>query len=73
MKEMEEKKELLLLEKDKMVSETAGEADAGDALDAYMSGLSSQLGILFMFMKNLCWYDKHFSFAFLCLSNTPQF
>ncbi|XP_058187799.1 uncharacterized protein LOC131304551 isoform X3 [Rhododendron vialii] len=39
--EIEEKK-LLLEEKDRMESENAGEG-AGDALDAYMSGLSSQL------------------------------
>ncbi|KAG5527771.1 hypothetical protein RHGRI_028647 [Rhododendron griersonianum] len=39
---IEEKKKLLLEEKDRMESENAGEG-AGDALDAYMSGLSSQL------------------------------
>lgn len=43
---IEEKKKLLLEEKDRMESENAGEG-AGDALDAYMSGLSSQLGKLF--------------------------
>ncbi|XP_015583501.1 kanadaptin [Ricinus communis] len=43
MKEMEDKKEALLTEKNKMASETAVETEAGDALDAYMSGLSSQL------------------------------
>ncbi|KAJ4833081.1 hypothetical protein Tsubulata_001057 [Turnera subulata] len=43
MKEMGEKKELLLLEKNKMSTETRVETEAGDALDAYMSGLSSQL------------------------------
>lgn len=42
--EIEEKKKLLL--EDRMESENAGEG-AGDALDAYMSGLSSQLGKLF--------------------------
>ncbi|XVF31633.1 hypothetical protein REPUB_Repub17cG0008200 [Reevesia pubescens] len=43
MKEIEGKKELMLSEKNKMASETALETEAGDALDAYMSGLSSQL------------------------------
>ncbi|OMO52642.1 hypothetical protein CCACVL1_29147 [Corchorus capsularis] len=43
MKEIEDKKELLLSEKNKMASETALETEAGDELDAYMSGLSSQL------------------------------
>ncbi|XWS47526.1 hypothetical protein CRYUN_Cryun14cG0160000 [Craigia yunnanensis] len=43
MKEIEGKKELLLSEKNKMASETALETEAGDALDAYMSGLSSRL------------------------------
>ncbi|KAK6255846.1 hypothetical protein SCA6_017151 [Theobroma cacao] len=43
MKEIEDKKELLLSEENKMASETALETEAGDALDAYMSGLSSQL------------------------------
>ncbi|MBA0605483.1 hypothetical protein Godav_018053, partial [Gossypium davidsonii] len=42
-KEIEEKKELLLTEKNKMTSDTGLETEAGDALDAYMSGLSSQL------------------------------
>ncbi|XP_039021080.1 kanadaptin-like isoform X1 [Hibiscus syriacus] len=42
-KEIEDKKELLLSEKNKMASETALETEAGDALDAYMSGLSSHL------------------------------
>ncbi|TYI74555.1 hypothetical protein E1A91_D07G208000v1 [Gossypium mustelinum] len=41
--EIEEKKELLLTEKNKMTSDTGLETEAGDALDAYMSGLSSQL------------------------------
>lgn len=43
MKQIEEKKELLLNEKKKIESDTAAETEAGDALDAYMSGLSSQL------------------------------
>ncbi|KAI9154324.1 hypothetical protein LWI28_024443 [Acer negundo] len=43
MKEFEDKKESLEREKNKMASETAVENEAGDALDAYMSGLSSQL------------------------------
>lgn len=42
-KQIEEKKELLLNEKKKMESDSAAETDAGDALDAYMSGLSSRL------------------------------
>ncbi|KAJ8751752.1 hypothetical protein K2173_025932 [Erythroxylum novogranatense] len=41
LKEMEDKRELLSIEKRKMPTETGPEA--GDALDAYMSGLSSQL------------------------------
>ncbi|GFZ19020.1 SMAD/FHA domain-containing protein [Actinidia rufa] len=41
-KEIEEKKKLLLEEKDRMASENVATSDA-DALDAYMSGLSSQL------------------------------
>ncbi|XP_050227016.1 uncharacterized protein LOC126676777 [Mercurialis annua] len=40
LKEMEDKRDELLTEKNKMASETAS---GGDALDAYMSGLSSQL------------------------------
>lgn len=43
MKQMEDKKEVLLIEKNKMAPETAVENGAGDALDTYMSGLSSQL------------------------------
>ncbi|GMY12810.1 kanadaptin [Fagus crenata] len=43
MKEMEDKKELLSIEKKTVASETAVETEVGDALDAYMSGLSSQL------------------------------
>lgn len=43
MKEMEGKKEVLSVEKNKFASETALETKAGDALDAFMSGLSSQL------------------------------
>lgn len=50
MKQIEDKKELLEKEKNKMASENAVETDAGDALDAYMSGLSSQLGKKF-FMR----------------------
>ncbi|KAM1009885.1 hypothetical protein ACFX13_046135 [Malus domestica] len=42
-KEMEEKKELLLVEKAKMESETVEKTDAADALDAFMSGLSTKL------------------------------
>ncbi|KDP24318.1 hypothetical protein JCGZ_25614 [Jatropha curcas] len=43
LKEMEKKKQLLLIEKNKISSETLEETEAGDALDAYMSGVSSQL------------------------------
>ncbi|KAI3414516.1 FHA domain-containing protein [Psidium guajava] len=42
-KQIEEKKELLVTEKKKIELDSAAETDAGDALDAYMSGLSSQL------------------------------
>ncbi|XP_027352202.1 kanadaptin [Abrus precatorius] len=44
-KEMDEKKELLVIEKNKMLSgsESATQDEVGDSLDAYMSGLSSQL------------------------------
>ncbi|KAM7520607.1 hypothetical protein LguiB_019569 [Lonicera macranthoides] len=43
-KEMEDKRKLLLEEKDRLASKNeVEEAEAGDALDAYMSGLSSQL------------------------------
>ncbi|XP_061344258.1 uncharacterized protein LOC133290215 [Gastrolobium bilobum] len=41
-KEMNDKKELLMIEKNKMLSESTTQ-DVGDSLDAYMSGLSSQL------------------------------
>lgn len=46
MKEINEKKELLMTEKNKVLSETLSttQDDVGDSLDAYMSGLSSQLG-----------------------------
>ncbi|KAJ7974248.1 kanadaptin [Quillaja saponaria] len=43
MKEIEDNKELLLAEKNKMSSESSVEDDLGDTLDAYMSGLSSKL------------------------------
>ncbi|GLT62007.1 hypothetical protein SLA2020_346760 [Shorea laevis] len=43
MKEIEEKKELLSIEKNRIASENAVETDSGDALDTYMSGLSSRL------------------------------
>ncbi|XP_043702106.1 kanadaptin [Telopea speciosissima] len=42
-KEMEKKRELLLTEKSRTVPETEGGAEGGDSLDAYMTGLSSQL------------------------------
>ncbi|XLR21136.1 hypothetical protein S83_049048 [Arachis hypogaea] len=41
--EMNEKKELLIVEKNKMSSESAKQDEVDDSLDAYMSGLSSQL------------------------------
>lgn len=47
MKEMEDKKELFEREKNKMASGASVETESGDALDAYMSGLSSQLGEAF--------------------------
>uniref|UniRef100_A0A2P2KWR9 Smad nuclear interacting protein n=1 Tax=Rhizophora mucronata TaxID=61149 RepID=A0A2P2KWR9_RHIMU len=43
MKEMEDKKELLQIEKNKMAPEAEVDIEAGDSLDAYMSGLSTQL------------------------------
>lgn len=45
MKEMGDKKELLMTEKNKVLPETESttQDDVGDSLDAYMSGLSSQL------------------------------
>ncbi|KAK6913418.1 hypothetical protein RJ641_023019 [Dillenia turbinata] len=43
MEELEEKSKLLLLEKNSVVAETEVATDADDALDAYMSGISSQL------------------------------
>lgn len=45
MKEMSDKKELLMTEKDRVLSETVSttQDDVDDSLDAYMSGLSSQL------------------------------
>jgi hypothetical protein len=42
---MKKKKEFLSIEKNKIASETAVETEVGDVLDAFMSGLSSQLGI----------------------------
>ncbi|PPD90893.1 hypothetical protein GOBAR_DD12170 [Gossypium barbadense] len=52
--EIEEKKELLLTEKNKMTSDTGLETEAGDALDAYMSGLSSQLDLVILL--SICFY-----------------
>ena len=43
-KEMEEKKKLIQTETQRVASEKEKVTEAGDALDAYMSGLSSQLG-----------------------------
>ncbi|KAM7280200.1 hypothetical protein ACFE04_007334 [Oxalis oulophora] len=46
LKEMEDKKELFLADKEKIeLDSSAVESEAGDALDSYMSGLSSQLVI----------------------------
>lgn len=56
-KEIEDKKELLLTEKSKMASETGLETEAGDALDAYMSGLSSQLGESVKICVYICLYN----------------
>ncbi|CAJ1835838.1 unnamed protein product [Sphenostylis stenocarpa] len=44
--EMNEKKEMLMIEKNNMLSksESASQVEVGDSLDVYMSGLSSQLG-----------------------------
>ena len=43
---MDEKKELLMMEKNKILSksESTTQDEVDDSLDAYMSGLSSQLG-----------------------------
>ncbi|CAL1392540.1 unnamed protein product [Linum trigynum] len=43
MKDMEEIKDSILQEKNKITSERGGQTEAADELDAYMSGLSSQL------------------------------
>ncbi|KAJ6807003.1 kanadaptin [Iris pallida] len=45
LKEMEEKKTLLLQEKDKLGPTAESSSEGGDDLDAYMTGLSSQLVI----------------------------
>lgn len=45
LKEIEEKNEQLSSEKNKMETETLPEVASGDSLDAYMTGLSSTLGI----------------------------
>ncbi|KAF4375927.1 hypothetical protein F8388_010069 [Cannabis sativa] len=45
MKEIEDKKEMILAEKNKIASEKTEETETGDALDAFMSGISSQLVI----------------------------
>ncbi|KAF7824972.1 kanadaptin [Senna tora] len=42
-KEMSDKKELLLIEKNRIPSENGAQDEIDDSLDAYMSGLSSQL------------------------------
>lgn len=48
---MEEKKGLLLIEENKMEPHTDSETGS-DALDAYMSGLSSQLGLV---LRHILW------------------
>lgn len=55
MKEMEEKRGLLLIEEKKMESPTDLET-GNDALDAYMSGLSSQLGLVLMRLVYIPWF-----------------
>lgn len=45
--EIEGKKGLLSIEKSKIASETTIKNEVGDELDAYMTGLSSQLGMEF--------------------------
>lgn len=56
--EMEEKKRLLLEEKTKTL-EPMSEQDTGDdVLDAYMSGLSSQLGKLAFLESSLAVFDR---------------
>ncbi|KAI3665792.1 hypothetical protein L6452_44426 [Arctium lappa] len=42
-REIEEKKKLLVDEKNRMIADTEDVGEAGDVLDAFMSGLSSQL------------------------------
>ncbi|CAL0318762.1 unnamed protein product [Lupinus luteus] len=42
-KEMSDKKELLVIEKNNFLSESAGQDEVNDPLDAFMTGLSSQL------------------------------
>ena len=44
-KQIEEKKKLLADEKNKVIPEQDDAAETGDELDAFMSGLSSQLGL----------------------------
>uniref|UniRef100_A0A1J3GNL3 Kanadaptin n=1 Tax=Noccaea caerulescens TaxID=107243 RepID=A0A1J3GNL3_NOCCA len=43
LKDIEEKNEQLLAEKNKMETETVAEGESGDSLDAYMTGLSTTL------------------------------
>lgn len=44
MKEINDKKELLMIEKNKLPSEGSTQDEVGDSLDAYMTSVSSQLG-----------------------------
>lgn len=65
MKEIEEKNEQLLTEKNKMETENVTEVasvDSLDALDAYMTGLSTTLGNLLIF---LCLFNLHLRFSSL--------
>jgi len=55
---MEEKRALLLKEKDKLVSTLESSSEDGDDLDAYMSGLSSQLGEFPRFLYLSCIIPK---------------
>lgn len=48
-KQMEEKEKLILNEKSRIVPEIESGTEGGDALDAYMIGLSTQLGQYFSF------------------------
>lgn len=55
-KEMAEKTKLLMKEKTKVVPKIAGDSESGDALDTFMTGLSSQLGKGLQ-MHSFNWYS----------------